>query len=272
MSLCIIAIFKNESCIMKEWIEHYIKEGVDHFFLIDNDSSDDYSKILNPYIYSKRVTLIIDPTRYDQVNLYNKHFLEKSKLYEWVIVCDLDEFIYSRKEFKTIKEYLNTLDKSISQVHVQWKMFGSNGLIEQPESVIKSFTKRVDYDTRKTQGVHHMSNGKYSLNKCIVRTSYLKALGIHNHALTQDKRITSDNSTSNLHSQMSITKIDESILKESYLNLNHYAIQSESWFMKVKATRGDIKNKLLDTRRNIQYFKAYDINDKEDLELSVKKY
>ena len=38
--LSIVAIFKNESWILKEWIEHYLNQGVDHFFLIDNGSTD----------------------------------------------------------------------------------------------------------------------------------------------------------------------------------------------------------------------------------------
>ena len=35
-NLSILAMFKNESWIIKEWIEHYLLEGVDHFYLIDN--------------------------------------------------------------------------------------------------------------------------------------------------------------------------------------------------------------------------------------------
>ena len=34
---CIVAIFKNESHILEEWIQHYIKEGVQHFYLINNE-------------------------------------------------------------------------------------------------------------------------------------------------------------------------------------------------------------------------------------------
>ena len=41
-NLSLIAIFKNESHILKEWIEHYINEGVDKFYLIDNGSTDNY--------------------------------------------------------------------------------------------------------------------------------------------------------------------------------------------------------------------------------------
>ena len=45
--------------------------------------------------------------KHNQINHYNNYFLEECKKYDWVIVCDLDEFIYSRLQFKTIKEYLH---------------------------------------------------------------------------------------------------------------------------------------------------------------------
>ena len=35
--LSVLAIFKNEKHIMKEWLLHHMKEGVEHFYLIDNE-------------------------------------------------------------------------------------------------------------------------------------------------------------------------------------------------------------------------------------------
>ena len=33
--LSVLAIFKNEGHIINEWLNHYLLEGVDHFYLID---------------------------------------------------------------------------------------------------------------------------------------------------------------------------------------------------------------------------------------------
>ena len=44
MSLLVISRFKNERHILYEWIHHYLLEGVDHFFLIDDHSNDEYKK------------------------------------------------------------------------------------------------------------------------------------------------------------------------------------------------------------------------------------
>lgn len=38
--LSLLAIFKNEETSLSLWIEHYCWMGVDHFYLIDNGSTD----------------------------------------------------------------------------------------------------------------------------------------------------------------------------------------------------------------------------------------
>jgi hypothetical protein len=250
-TLCLVAIFKNESHILKEWIAHYINEGVEKFFLIDNGSSDNYLHCLKPYIEQNTIDLVLDKKRYCQVELYNKHFLEKCKEYKWVLVCDLDEFVYARKEFSAISQYLNTLHDEVNQVLIPWKMFGSCGYntIEhkQPERVVESFL------TRKK------ATDKIEI-KTITRTS--KLLSLHQHRCHLiEKRMN--------HEDFFIN-IDEEKLDTLYLHLNHYAIQSLEWFMRVKATRGDVCTPNLDHIRIEDYFKRYDINDIVDTELSLK--
>lgn len=250
-TLCLVAIFKNESHILKEWVAHYINEGVEKFFLIDNGSSDNYLHCLKPYIEQNTIDLVLDEKRYCQVELYNKHFLEKCKEYKWVLVCDLDEFVYARKEFSTISQYLNTLHDEVDQVLIPWKMFGSCGYNtlehKQPERVVESFL------TRKK------ATNKIEI-KTITKTS--KLLGIHQHRCHLiEKRMNHDDFFIN---------IDEEKLDTLYLHLNHYAIQSLEWFMRVKATRGDVYAPNLDHIRIEDYFKRYDINDIVDSELSLK--
>jgi hypothetical protein len=71
MNLCIVSVFKNESHALKEWIDHYINEGVDIFFLTDNGSTDTYQPILQPYIQSGHVVLDINPKQYAQTEHLN---------------------------------------------------------------------------------------------------------------------------------------------------------------------------------------------------------
>jgi hypothetical protein len=276
--LCLLAVFKNEAHILKEWVEHYIKEGVDKFFLINNNSNDNFYEILLPYINDGIVTLTNDERYYSQVTIYNDYITDCKK-YKWVIVCDLDEFIYARNGFKRIKQYLKTIDNNVSQVCIPWKIFGSNGYNtidkEQPVSVIKTFTKRINYDKNEDfQGVIKKDNNKYSFNKCIVRTNKLSNFDIHNHIVTNGNHTTSDNKNTICPNNNAYSKIDERILKSSTLQLNHYAIQSLQWFMKVKVTRGDNTTSIQNNTRNEAYFIAFDnaSNDIDDSELANKLY
>ena len=161
--LCLVAIFKNESHILDEWLNHYINEGVEHFFLIDNGSDDNYKEIINKY---ENITLVIDNKKYSQIEHYNNYYLDKCKKYEWIILCDLDEFIYARNGFNKIDKYLDTVDNNISQIYIPWKIFGSSGynILEkkQPKNVIKNFTKRLNYDKMEnTEGI--IRKKKYKL-------------------------------------------------------------------------------------------------------------
>ena len=51
-------MFKNESYIIEQWIQHYLLEGVNHFYLIDNGSTDDYECKIKKYM--NKITLVKD--------------------------------------------------------------------------------------------------------------------------------------------------------------------------------------------------------------------
>ncbi len=53
----VCAIFKNESVFLKEWLEYHLLIGVEHFYLYNNFSEDNYQDILAPYIEKGQVTL-----------------------------------------------------------------------------------------------------------------------------------------------------------------------------------------------------------------------
>ena len=77
---------------------------------------------------------------------YNKYILPIKNISEWFLVCDLDEFVYARKMFKTIPEYLKSLHETVGNVLIPWKNYGSSGHIQHPkDGVVKNFTKRQHY-------------------------------------------------------------------------------------------------------------------------------
>lgn len=70
VSFVVIAIFKNETIDMKEWIEHYIWQGASHIYLADNESTDLPLTILQPYIDAKYITYMKVKGNGIQPNVY----------------------------------------------------------------------------------------------------------------------------------------------------------------------------------------------------------
>lgn len=274
MSLCLVASLKNEGDILEEFLRHYVRQGVAHFFLIDNGSTDNSSLLLQPHVERGLVTLVHDGQRHAQASLYNKYFkLAVKAAYTWVLVCDLDEFVYARKGHVDIPAYLATVSPEVMQIAIPWKLFGSNGLIVQPASVVDSFTRRSNYDkVANLQGVDRADTQNFSVCKCIARTSHLTHMGVHSHSTTFSHTISAADlqGLPALH-RNSFSPTSESLLEESSLHLNHYCIQSLDWFMHVKATRGDGTSASLENVRDKSYFDAFDActNDLEDTELKM---
>ena len=48
--LAIATMFQDEARWLKEWLEYHLLVGVQHFYLYNNLSSDNYQDVLQPYI------------------------------------------------------------------------------------------------------------------------------------------------------------------------------------------------------------------------------
>lgn len=242
MTYTVISIFKNESHIMNEWIEHYIREGCSEIILINNDSDDDWeSKVSGKYDCVKVVNC---PGKGQQRPAYNKFYpLSTSK---WILFCDLDEFLFSRLKFKTVKDYLDSIDdESISAIQIPWTNFGSNGHKKQPDSVVNSFTKRVSYDV-----------GSCPQVKTIIRKDRILYADVHWHFFNQGILVNPKfERIHNVHSwNMNVT--DEK-LKDFPLKINHYITQSEDYYWNTKAARGSVTDEEHKFPKNQKFFDKY---------------
>lgn len=239
MKLGIGAVFKNETHIMIEWIEHYLEHGVDHIYLINDHSTDNIEIIRNMYANNTNITFYdsdVDSGPYQrQIDIYNKYLIDVMKQYDWFGIFDLDEFLYSPDHFN-FKDVLISVPSDINQIFINWVSFASNGHETQPYSVVEGFTKRVR---------------KIVSHKNLFRPSKLLKLDIHTH---------------------SVIGISKNFSHEEFPDnppflLNHYVIQSKSFFRSVKSTRGDV-NKIVATGfRDMNYFNSYDLNEVEDYAL-----
>ena len=224
VKLSLLAQMKNETMNLKIWIEHYLWQGVEKIYLIDNGSTDEPLKILQPYIDKGILYYISLPEKHKQAEHYRKVINDEDLINktEWLIICDLDEFFYGfpNKLIYTIDEY-----KTYDIIYSNWLMFGSDGLVEHPKDIRKSIIWRDN------EFAHHK---KYIFKPNKVKTDDINIHGIDN--------------------------ISNIITVNDKIRLNHYPIQSLEFFTKVKMTRGSAANVKNDNIRDMEYFNAYNEN------------
>jgi len=200
-NLSILAIFMNESMVIEEWLQHYIWQGVEHFYLIDNGSTDNYEEVIGPYL--DKISLVKWDETAAQIKHYNQaldHFDLKNQT-KWLLVCDLDEFLFS-PTFKNLQEYLGTKEGTTC-INVSMTMFGSRDEYEQPPSIRKGFL--------------HREKRLHDHGKAILRTKSINKLDVHFH------------------------DVDGNTIRDDIdLQLNHYQIMSKEYFDKVKKPRPDV--------------------------------
>ena len=122
LSLC--CVIKNEKYI-KEFLIYYIIQGVEHFYLYDNESKKPLKKVLKEPIFQKYCTIIDYPGKCIQIPIYRECIKKTKDDTKWLIFVDADEFVLPKKKF-TLREFLNDYE-DYQAVGINWVMFGSNG-------------------------------------------------------------------------------------------------------------------------------------------------
>ena len=202
-----------------------------------------------------------------------KHLNSKLELIKsetkWIISCDLDEFLFSKEDYKTIPDVINKFNSqydNLGLIRIPWFIFNSNGHIEQPKYVIPSFTNRKDYSKN---NVGHPC-------KWVANTEFLKEYEVCWAKTSGHPILSNGEHDKNVfipkHRKIMITNNDN----DDLLQLNHYVLQSKNWFFEVKNTRGDVRytEKEWGNFRDEKYFKKYDNehNGYTDELLKNKKY
>lgn len=225
-SIC--GIFKNEALYMKEWIEYHKMIGIEHFYLYNNFSDDNYEEILSPYIKAGVVTLKDWPVKAGQISAY-KDCYENYKLEShWICFLDFDEFICPYEE-KQISNWLKNFEKYPSIV-IYWKMFGTSGKIKREKKLVTeefyvSWKKLVD------------------IGKVFINTKFEFEKIYHHHIQSK---------TNIFSKEFFIPSVNEygkficfglnrgSFLKKTTIQINHYWSKTYEEYIRKKIPRGDV--------------------------------
>jgi len=129
--LTVCAIFQNEAQWLEEWIEYHLLVGVDSFLLYENNSSDGWQAVLQPYI-DKGVVEVVPwhwaKNKFPDVQIfaYNDSLKRLRGKSRWVAYIDIDEFICPI-EHNSVAEFLRPYER-FGGVVLNWRTFGTGGV------------------------------------------------------------------------------------------------------------------------------------------------
>lgn len=222
--VAICCVFKNEAEWLKEWIEFHRLIGVEHFYLYNNLSTDNYMAVLSPYIELGLVELFdfaVTPfTNKSQPEIYN-HAIGLSKgLSEWLAIIDTDEFIVP-VETKSIADYMRNFPQNIGGIEINWQTFGTSRVktLKPGELLIEKLIFKAP--------IHDPANGYY---KTIVRPEVSKSINAHRCEYLPGYQC----QIVNPQLPGGVPLNEEAVSK---IRINHYVFRTEDYFYAVKLPR-----------------------------------
>jgi hypothetical protein len=226
-NVSVVSVFQNEGPYLKEWIDYHRLIGVDHFYLYNHHSNDNFFEVLQPYITAG----IVEYFEFSVPNFPQNEAIEdalsraKGKT-KWLASIDTDEFILPKKH-SNLGEFLKEYEE-FAGVTLNWQCFGTSHIPSIPpeELLLEHLTFKAE--------------SQFSWNshvKPIVRPE--KVSGVVNphcftyhapyYAVRPDK-------TLQHHSH-------ESPIQTELIVLNHYWTRDEYFFHNIKIPRCErIKN------------------------------
>ena len=238
--LAVCAIAKNEGPYFKEWLDWHIGQGVEKFYIYDNESTDCTREVLAPYIESGIVEYIYYPGYRRQIAAYEDCIDRHRFDTRWLAFIDLDEFIVPLRD-RSITEFLTGFEDS-PVVEINWLIYGSGGAEKKSSAPVM-------------ERFRHHSLPSHQLNrhvKSIVNPRRVFTMtGCHEAA-----RI--DGMAADSHGDPITRNFREREPQQDIIRINHYAVRSKEEFIE-KQNRGRASG----SQRTISldYFNRYDLND-----------
>jgi hypothetical protein len=241
--LAACAVFRNEAPYLSEWIEFHLAVGVEHFYLYNNNSQDDFQPTLAARIADGTVTLVDMSEHPVQIKAYD-HCLSKHRLdARWIAFIDVDEFLMPVTSSDLRQVLIDYEDHPA--VCVNWLVYGSSGRIVAPRKklIIEAFTRRAPMDWP-----WHRTSKSVVDPKRTVRALHAHYFEYVGTAPAVDER------------HRPVHRSSTQSVSVDRLRINHYAVKSFEEFLK-RRNRG----RATTTRvRPLKHFAVFDRNAEAD--------
>ena len=157
-NLSVLAILPEKLTYVKSWIDHYLSEGVIHFYFVAKKSIQQDTDVLNNY--EKFITTVfVEDDDIEKSTVLHNAFIEIIKQEtEWVVFARVNDYIYSRDYSRInslkIHNVLSTLKRHQEKVCVPCKMYGCKDIdnVDETKEIPHIFPLRsLDYSMHSTE-------------------------------------------------------------------------------------------------------------------------
>lgn len=224
--LAICGIFHNDAKYLEEWIDFHVKQGVEHFYLYNHFSTDNYLKVLEPY--GSLITLTDWPYAYDnyadwlaiQCRAYTDCVKRYRNQNNWVAFLDTDEFLFST-DFRSLPTVLEEY-KDYGAVSVHWACYGtSQTSVPEGEGLLEHLVMRGPLNFIYNEMFKTIAQVKYVSGLSNPHTCIMK----RGHIIVDENKV--DTHKSSVSKNISFDK----------LRINHYWSRDLDYFYQVKIPR-----------------------------------
>lgn len=208
--LSICCIFRDDAKYLPEWIEFHKKQGVQHFYLYDNLSSDYPKKILKPYYDD--VTLIDWP--YESIGQEDWNVIQcnsymhcvKNCHSKWIAFLDTDEFLFCPDK-TNLRRFLRHYADNGS-ISAYWRMYGTSNIsVPKKEHMIDHLVYRANDD-----------NPAHKIMKTICQRKYVENIVNPHFVILNNGKI-------------------DVLLPVNLIRINHYWSRDLNFFHNIKLPR-----------------------------------
>lgn len=220
--LAIAAMFQDEARWLKEWLEYHLLTGVQHFYLYNNLSKDNYQDVLRSYVASGVVDLIEWPyvggNTYDavQCDAYRDALGRARNTAKWLALIDVDEFLVPVRndELTSVLTKFES-DSAVGGVCAAWVFFGTSYVPRIPQDRLMIETLVLSGQELETRSTFPWDHGTF---KSIVRP----------------ERTTS---VENAHVALYNAGHSHVPLLRDFIQTNHYWTRDDAFFKEIKLPR-----------------------------------
>ncbi len=137
---------KDEAHFISEWIAFHAIQGICHFYIYDNGSSDALDVAVQNSGFAERVTLIHWPSFHMKVKIlaHNHALASFGSRHRWVGFLDVDEFVFAKNGAGLEDTFANFEEQPV--LSLPWHMFGSSEIDVRPSGlVIDNYIKKSPF-------------------------------------------------------------------------------------------------------------------------------